>query len=249
MNIRFPSGRRLALLLTLLTIVASGAVRAQIEVRRHECVVLLHGLFRSAMAMKPLEWYLEERGYLVVNESYPSLSRPIEELAEMAVGDGARACGDQGVERIHFVTHSLGGILVRQYTGNHEVHGLERVVMLGPPNQGSQLADYLSSLTFLGPLEPRALQQLGTGAKSVPLRLGPVEFELGVVAGTFRNSTLLPGFPDTLSDGTVAVEETIVPGMVDLLQMPVSHTFMIWNPEVMEQVAHFLEHGAFQREQ
>jgi len=248
-EMRLIHGRGLRPLLTLIAIAASFPTQGQIEVRRDECVVLLHGLFRTAMAMKPMEWYLEEHGYFVVNNSYPSLSHPIEELAEMAVGGGVQACAEEGLERIHFVTHSLGGIILRQFIEHHDLSGLRRVVMLGPPNQGSQIADYLSELVFLDPVKPEAITQLGTGPASIPLRLGPVKFELGVVAGTFRESTWLPGFPETVSDGTVSVAETIVPGMADFLQLPVTHTFMIWNPEVMEQVAYFLEHGAFRREE
>lgn len=212
-----------------------------------ECVVLLHGLFRSSVAMKPLEWHLESQGYTVVNQDYASISFPIEELAEVAVGQGIDACQAQGIFPIHFVTHSLGGLLVRQYAGQHAMPESTRVVMLGPPNQGSQVADYYGSFTFLGDLEPVAIDQLGTGEQSLARQLGPVEFQLGVIAGNIRSGTFLPGFPDEPSDGTVTVAETIVPGMLDFLQMPVVHTFMIWNPMVWSQAVHFLRDGQFQR--
>lgn len=228
----------------------SGAVVAQpAEIKDQACVVLLHGLFRSASAMKPLQWYLEDEGYATVNESYRSLSGPIEELAEQVVGESIEVCHSRGFSRVHFVAHSMGGILIRQYAASHPLSGQSRVVMLGPPNQGSQVADYWSGFDLFGLLETQVLEQLGTGDHSVARRLGPVSFQLGVIAGNLRNTTVLPGFPDRPSDGTVSVAETVVPGMLDFLEMPVLHTFMIWNRSVMAQAVYFLRHGYFLREE
>jgi len=212
-----------------------------------DCVVLLHGLWRTELSMKPLEWGLAEAGFAVVNASYPSLSFPIEELATIAVEEGVGECRALGSDQIHFVTHSLGGILVREYLAHRDIKGLGRVVMLGPPNQGSQAADYVHSLDILRPFTPVAVAQLGTGVQSVPRQLGPVNFELGVIAGTAGELSVMPGAPEEASDGTVAVAETIVPGMLDFLEMPVSHTFMMWNQSVLQQVIHFLKYGVFDR--
>lgn len=199
------------------------------------------------MAMTPIEWQLEEAGFTVVNATYPSLSYPIEKLARMAVESGVSQCREQGLERINFVTHSLGGILVREYMDSSKIKGLERVVMLGPPNQGSQVADTVNSFALLEGVMPAAIGQLGTGEESIPVHLGPVSFELGVIAGTFNWRRKLPGFPDEEGDGTVTVAETIVPGMLDFLELPVSHTFMIWSSEVASQAIHFLRYGQFDR--
>jgi hypothetical protein len=119
--------------------------------------------------------------------------------------------------------------------------------MLGPPNQGSQLADYVHSIEFLRLLEPSAVAQLGTGNGSVPRQLGPVDFELGVIAGTVNRRPPILGIPDEPSDGTVTVAETRVPGMADFVELPTSHTFMMWNPDVLVQVLYFLDHGNFDR--
>ncbi len=216
--------------------------------RRHEaCVILLHGLWRTQFSMKYLEWGLSDLEFEVVNLSYPSLSYPIEELAEMAVAKGLAGCRERHMERIHFVTHSLGGIVLRQYLREHDIPGLDRVVMLGPPSQGSQVADFVDSIELLDPLTPRAVAQLGTGEESIPLRLGPVDFALGIIAGTANRRSFLPGFPDEPGDGTVSVAETVVPGMLDFLELPVSHTFMMWDSRVLHQVVYFLEHGYFDR--
>jgi triacylglycerol lipase len=211
-----------------------------------QCVVLLHGFARTELSMMPLQWGLEEAGFAVVSPTYPSLFHPIQELAILGVEQGIEECHALGLQRLHFVTHSLGGVLVRQYLSQGNIAGLERVVMLGPPNQGSQTADYVTSLSLLRPLTPEAVEQLGTGDRSIPRRLGPVMFELGVIAGT-GSLGLMPGSPEGASDGTVAVEETMVPGMLDFLEMPVGHTFMMWDDEVLRQVIHFLRYGRFDR--
>jgi pimeloyl-ACP methyl ester carboxylesterase len=238
---------RLAWALCLLGAYPVPGALADIPLRHESCVILLHGLWRTELSMKALEWKLGDSGFEVVNLSYPSLSHPIEELAVMAVEEGMRECRDRGMERVHFVTHSLGGILVRQYLAREDIPGLGRVVMLGPPSQGSQVADFVHSFEFLHPLEPEAIEQLGTGEASIPRRLGPVRFELGVIAGTANNRALIPGFPDESGDGTVTVAETVVPGMLDFMEMPVSHTFMMWNDDVLHQVVYFLDHGYFDR--
>lgn len=232
-----------ALLVALL--LAAPLASAEPPVSRQACVVLLHGLWRTELSMMALEWALEDAGYTVANVTYPSLLYPIQELAQMAVEAGVEECREQGFSQVHFVTHSLGGILVRQYLETGEIAGLRRVVMMGPPNQGSQLADFVHSLEMLRPLEPQAIAQLTTGEESVPLQLGPVDFELGVIAGNVNRRPPLPGIPDEASDGTVAVAETVVPGMVDFVELPASHTFMMWNPDVLAQVLYFLEHGHF----
>ena len=235
------------LAITLLVFSMVFPVRQSVADEEQQCVVLLHGLFRSSAAMKPLEWYLEYGGYLVVNQGYDSVTAPIEVLAEISVGEGIAKCQAFGPSRIHFVTHSLGGVLVRQYASMHTLPAQTRVVMLGPPNQGSQVADYYAGLEWTDGLRPQAIDQLAKGDESLPLKLGPVDFQLGVIAGNLRGSTWLPGFPDQPSDGTVSVAETVVPGMLDFLQMPVLHTFMIWNPLVWDQAVHFLREGAFSR--
>ena len=211
------------------------------------CVILLHGLWRSSLSMKHLQWGLEGAGYPVVNEGYPSSTLPIQQLASIGVEEGLEGCSKLGHEQVAFVTHSLGGILVREYLSGQEINGLNRVVMLGPPNGGSQMADYAESATLLKPFMPEAVTQLGTSEESVPRQLGPVSFELGVIAGTVNYLPFLPGQPEGASDGTVAVTETIVSGMADFIELPVGHSLMMWDNDVLAQVLYFLEYGVFQR--
>lgn len=210
-----------------------------------ECVVLLHGLARTSDSMTALEERLAVEGYTVVNVDYPSTQHPIEILAGLAVGEGIAECQRRSATRIDFVTHSMGGILVRVYLKANKRDDIGRVVMLGPPNQGSEIVDALKDLTIFELLNGPAGLQLGTGPADIPKALGPVDFELGVIAGTqsinLLLSTLLPGE----NDGKVSVESTKVERMNDFVALPTTHPLMMRNQAVIDQTVHFLRHGQF----
>ena len=146
----------------------------------------------------------------------------------MAVGDGLDECrAIEATETIHFVTHSLGGILVRQYLSENEIPELGRVVMLGPPNQGSAAVDELGDVPGFDWINGPAGQQLGQGEDSVPLQLGPADFEVGIIAG---NRTIDPVTSAVLAnpdDGRVSVEDTKLKGMTDFVIVDHSHAFMM----------------------
>lgn len=196
--------------------------------------------------MQPMADALQAAGYVVHNVDYPSRTAPIEELAARAIAPAVAACERAGASRIHFVTHSLGGILVREYLAHHALPALGRVVMLGPPNQGSEVVDGLGSWRFFAAINGPAGRQLGTGTDSVPNRLGPVTYPVGVIAGrhsiNWINSLLIPG-PD---DGKVSVERTRVAGMTSHLVLPCSHPFLMRDRTAIRQAAHFLAYGRFQ---
>ena len=210
-----------------------------------DSVILLHGLARTERSMQKLKTVLVEHGYCVENRRYDSTSYDIETLAELAIAPGLEFCPSQG--KVHFVTHSLGGILVRQYLRNHRIENLGRVVMLGPPNKGSEVVDRLGDFPGFYFINGDAGLQLGTGAESVPNQLGSVDFDLGVIAGTRSMNPLLASMIPSPNDGKVSVESTRVEGMRDHLELDVTHTFMMRDEEVIEQVIHFLQYGRFRR--
>ena len=211
-----------------------------------ECVVLLHGLARTSMSMNVMQEALEEDGYATANIDYPSRDYEIAELAQIAVGEGVSKCrAIEGVTTIHFVTHSLGGILVRQYLHEQSVAELGRVVMLGPPNQGSKAADELDSLPGFDWINGPAGQQLGKGEGSVPLALGPVDFELGVIAGDRTIDPITSAVLDDPDDGKVSVEDTRVEGMDDFIVVHHSHAFMMRMRTVTDLTREFLRSGSF----
>lgn len=213
-----------------------------------ECVVLLHGLARTADSMNKLETALSNEGYRVENVDYPSRKHAVRELANSAVEQGLDACTTAGATQIHFVTHSLGGILVRTYMKEHEDVGIGRVVMLGPPNQGSEVVDNLKDTPGFKLLNGPAGMQLGTDGADVPKSLGPVNFELGVIAGTQSINLILSTFLPNPDDGKVSVEATKVEGMTDFIALPATHPFLMRNEAVIQQTVHFLKNGSFRKD-
>ena len=210
-----------------------------------ECVVLLHGLGRLSNSMSELESKLQPAGYTVANIRYPSRRYPVDELAQDAVGRGLEQCRSQGAQRIHFITHSLGGILLRYYAAHNEIEELGRVVMLGPPNQGSELVDGLLPVPGFRFIGGPAGVTLGTGEDSVIDSLGAVKFDLGVIAGSTNINPLVFLFIKGPSDSILSIESTKVEGMNAHKILPVTHTFMMRNNEVIEQTIHYLKTGGF----
>jgi len=153
------------MMLTLFFVLIAAPLRA-------ECVVLLHGLARTEASFAILEEVLEQRGYVVVRPGYPSTQAQIQQLVDQTLPPAVARCGDQ---RVHFVTHSMGGILVRYWLQRDRPANLGHIVMLGTPNQSSQLVDELDDLAVFGWLNGPAGQQLGTGPTSLPRRLTPVD--------------------------------------------------------------------------
>jgi triacylglycerol lipase len=210
-------------------------------------VVLLHGLVRSPRSMQKLANTLARAGHRTCNVAYPSREHSIEVLTAAHVLPAITACFGTEAGPIDFVTHSLGGIIVRQLAATDDSLVIGRVVMLAPPNRGSEIADKLGQWRLYKFLNGPAGNQLGTAPTQLPRALGPAEFELGVIAGNrsinWILSLLIPGE----DDGKVSVENAKLAGMRDFLVVPSSHPFIMRNRIVQVQVAHFLAYGSFSR--
>ncbi|MDH3577566.1 MAG: alpha/beta fold hydrolase [Gammaproteobacteria bacterium] len=211
----------------------------------NECVVLLHGLNRSWRAMRPMANALQDAGFTTVNVDYPSQAGPVEEIAPLAVGTGLTQCRAAGAERIHFVTHSMGGILLRYENERAPIPDLGRVVMLGPPNQGSELVDVTQDWPGFARISGAAGMQMGTDKNSIPSNLGPVDFELGVVAGTGTINLLASAMLPNPDDGKVSLAATRVDGMDDFLVVRNSHRYIMRSNVVLRNTESFLKTGRF----
>lgn len=217
------------------------------DARASECVVLLHGLARTRASMGKLEKHLAAAGFGVLNVGYPSRTLRIEDIAETCMPAAIEQCRKNGARTIHFVAHSMGGIIIRLYLKSHRLPELGRVVMLSPPNAGSEVVDRLKDNCFFKWLNGPAGRQLGTEAEGLPRKLGRADFELGIITGDRTVnpilSTMIPG-PD---DGKVSVESARLDGMKDFTVIHATHPFIMKNRQAIRQTIYFLKNGVFQR--
>ncbi len=190
---------------------------------------------------------LENAGFRAVSFGYPSPSEPMEALVDRLQAEVGRCC-EAEAGTVHFVTHSMGGVLVRSYLDRQPEAHDGRVVMLSPPNQGSEIIDAFADSPLLQRIVGPAGSSLGTDSAGISSQLGPVRFGLGIVTGDRSmnplGSWLIPG-PD---DGKVSVDRARVEGATDFMVVPATHTFIMNRRDVAEEVVHFLRQGAFRPE-
>ena len=210
-------------------------------------VVLLHGLGRTGRSMSRLERALSRQGYRVINMTRDSRRYPVGPATDRQLDELLARYRTDSRCRVHFVTHSLGAVMLRSYLATHTITNLGRVVMLGPPNRGSEVADALRNNLIYRLLTGPAGQQLGTRPEDAPRHLGPIHCETGIIAGDRSLnpffSLLIPG-PD---DGKVAVESTRIEGMKDFEVVHCTHTWIMRDATVISDVLGFLETGRFAR--
>jgi hypothetical protein len=212
-----------------------------------EAIILLHGLARTSRSMNKAAKLLAAYGYKIINVDYPSRSADINILAQKYIAQALKQCDVKGVKKIHFLTHSMGGILLRHFLASQSIDKLGRVVMLAPPNQGSEVVDKLGGWRLFYFLNGPAGLQLGTDNNSVPNQLGPVDFQLGIIAGSKTVNPLLSSLISGINDGKVSVSRAQVTGMKDFIIMPYSHPFIMRSEAVIEQALYFIQQGCFAR--
>ena len=214
--------------------------------KKNESVILLHGILRGKLDMYPITKYLEDKGYDTLNILYPSRKQSLEELTEF-VHEKVQS-SDHCLENktLHFVTHSMGSLIARYYIATYKPEKIGRVVMLGPPNTGSEFVDWLSDIKVIGPIFKQIYgpsgQQMRTNYEHIDK---DINYPLGVIAGNMSINPLAPWVLPGEHDGAVPVERTKIVGMTDHIVMPTTHSLMMFNPKVMEQIHHFLENDSF----
>jgi pimeloyl-ACP methyl ester carboxylesterase len=208
-----------------------------------EIVVLLHGIANVPLSMKYLESHLEDAGYRVYNLGYPSTDETIEKAAAQV---RKKVTAIEGADRINFVGHSMGNLVIRMMLGE-SLPGLGRIVMIAPPNRGSLVAKQLEDLDIYRWIFGPAGQELPADNKAFFDNLPVPKCEFGIIAGGRGNdegyNPLLPGD----DDGTVAVEETKLPGAADFILINRTHTLILFDPETVKQTISFLKTGHFQK--
>ena len=196
--------------------------------------------------MEKMEKALLDSGYLVRNTAYPSTEKPVDQLASEVIPAAVESCSENGDRTVHFVTHSMGGILLRYFLETNVIDNFGRVVMLSPPNQGSEVVDKLSGVPGFKALNGPAGMQLGTDLDDVPAQLGPATFAVGIITGNHSINLFLSMMIPGEDDGKVSVERAKLEGMADFLVVPHTHPFIMKSELVIDQVLYFLEHGRFE---
>ena len=212
-----------------------------------DTIVLLHGIFRGRADMWPLQKYLEFKGYDVLNISYPARRRKLEDLAIILHHKIHKHKKYNPEAKLHFVTHSLGGLLARYYIRDFCPDNLGRVVMLGPPNSGSEWTDYMLKKSWLKPVFSFGFGPVGEQLLTTHMHndCDDADYDLGIIAGRKNAVPFAKYIIEGASDGMVPVERTKHKSMKDHLVMVVTHTYMITKPSVMRQVLAFLQNGKF----
>ncbi len=208
-----------------------------------EAILLLHGLARDSDSMEPLARHLSDAGYDVHNLSYPSTTGEPKELVGL-VRAGFDACCTQAA-RVHFVTHSLGAILTRMFLNDSRPVNLGRVVMIAPPNRGSEIVDLLGDLGLFRRWFGPTGSALTTDERGLTHDLPAADYEVGVIAGDWPvnplGAVVIPG----RDDGGVSVDGTKLEGMADFLTVHRSHGRLTSAPEVAAQALYFIKTGSF----
>jgi triacylglycerol lipase len=210
-----------------------------------EHVILLHGLARSSLSMGKMEKALIAEGYKVSNIGYPSRKYPIEELAHRVRQQILQLTDDQ--DTLHIVAHSLGGILIRYIQKQEPLENLGKVIMLAPPNQGSEVVDKFGKWRLFRWINGPAGSQLGTDEDGFLKKLGPVDFELGILTGDRSINLILSCMIEGKDDGKVSVENAKAEGMDDFMVLHTAHPFIMKNKNAIQQSIHFLQSGQFDR--
>lgn len=210
---------------------------------KNDYVVILHGIARTRRHMRKLETYLSKQGYEVCNLNYPSTKQSLEQLVDTTW----QIICEQLTENksIHFVGYSMGGLIVRAMLSKYRPQQLGKIVLLGTPNKGSEVADFLKNFWLYKKIWGPAGQQLITDQQATAHLFSRIDYEVGIIAGNrpidLVSSTII-GKPN---DGKVSIDSTKLDGMVDHIVLPVNHTWFPHNKLVQQQTAHFLQHGKF----
>jgi triacylglycerol lipase len=237
------SAKLLAVLLTAAAFHAT--VADDVASGARETVVVLHGLARTSDSMSHMVRALEKAGYHVCNISYPSRKHPIETLTTQFVAPAVRACLSNETGKAHFVTHSMGGVIVRQLAKSATDVRIGRVVMLSPPNHGSEVVDELGQLSLFKAINGPAGLELATREDAVPRSLGSASFDVGIITGNRTINPLLSLLIPGDDDGKVSIESAKLQGMSGFCVMPATHPFIMNNKSVIEQTLAFLAQGRF----
>ena len=210
-----------------------------------ELVILLHGIKDKPYMMWKLENNLKKANYSVLNLHYPSVDAEMDSILNLL--HSRIDSLDNVYGKIHFVTHSLGGIVVRAYLSQYDNQDFKSMVMIAPPNKGAIMAERFEDFFLYKWMYGETGQKLGKDSSDYWQQFSPPDIPFGVIAGGLKNGSgfnpLIPGD----DDGTVGVEETRIKGARDFIVLTGLHTSLLWQDSTVQQVLYFLKHGKFNK--
>lgn len=208
-------------------------------------VILLHGILRGNRCMRKIAQNLETNGFAVLNLNYPSTKHKIQDLADIIASD-VQSFASQIDGKLHFVGHSMGGLLSRTYLHKYQNHDVGRVVLLGVPNSGSEAADFFQNWRLYKWLYGASGQQLITKGDLAEI-IGKPYYEVGAIAGNKTVDPICSFIIKQPNDGKVSLKSALLESAHDKIILPASHTSMPSHPQVIAQTLYFLQNGAFRR--
>jgi pimeloyl-ACP methyl ester carboxylesterase len=220
-------------------------VSAPVTTPSHDGVVLLHGISRTAHSFRKMESAAERAGYATLNLDYASRHKALEALAE-DIHPAIETFAGRLSGQVHFVCHSMGGLLARVYLARYRPPNLGRAVMLGTPNGGSEIADRLKNVMFYRAFFGPAGQQLGTARDAATMALlRPIDYPVGIISGNRSIYPVASAFLARPHDGRVSVANTKLDGMTDHIVVRTSHPWLVRSDEAVAQTIAFLREGRF----
>lgn len=208
-----------------------------------ENVILVHGILRGSSSMNKIRRGLSHQGFIVTDFGYSAKDGSIDEISARLHKEACKI----GKGKIHFVTHSLGGIIVRYYISKYKPNNIGRVVMIAPPNSCSVFAAKLSNLPLYESILGRPGREIAHGEDCIVKDLPEPDFEFGIIAGGTGFKMGFNPFLKGDNDGTVLLNETKMSGMSDFMQIRGQHSLLLFSKEVVFGSINFIKNGKFQK--
>lgn len=209
-------------------------------------LILVHGINKSSKVLTGLEKFVGKQGFEVLNIDYPSTKFPIEHLIDI-VHLHIHQKLQQEYSNVSFVGFSMGGLIIRAYLHKYKISNLGKVVLVGTPNQGSEVADFLKNNKLYQKLYGPAGQQLITEQEEFSEIFGSVYYECGIIAGSLPLDPCFVFMRGKPNDGKVTVESTKIENMRDHVIVKVPHWYQSRSKKIWFNILHFLKHSSFQK--
>ena len=217
----------------------------KLEPMSGKAVVLVHGITDDSKVFRAMKTRLQKEGYLVFGFDYPSTQVTIPECADY-LRQSIESLED--VDEINLVVHSMGGLLTRELLKSYENPRLKRIVMMGVPNLGANMADRFQQLALYKLILGPAGQQLVTDPNGYISQLPIPKHEFGIIAGFRDNANGYNPLITGDDDGTVSVKSTRLPGAADFAAVKVLHRYIMRNDEAIDITVNFLATGRFRKD-